>query len=94
MPSGDGKCLYGVGFMRRYSVLSEGGEEGDDAALALNCGATWPGGKRFCKAKASAPQGDLYSSENLRLNKKCFNQALFPTGLMPVTKSDNAESPY
>jgi hypothetical protein len=80
MPSGDGKRLCGVGLVRRYSALSEGGEEGDDAALALNCGATWLGGKRFCQAEASALQGDLQSSENLRLNKKRFNQALFPTG--------------
>jgi hypothetical protein len=64
------------------------------AALALNRGATRPAGKRFCKAEDSAPQGDLHSSENFPLNEKCFNQALLPAGLLPVTKSDNAESTY
>jgi hypothetical protein len=64
------------------------------AALALNRGATQPTGKRFCKVEDSTPQGDLSSSENLRLNKKCFNQALLPTGLSSVTKSDIAESTY
>jgi hypothetical protein len=64
------------------------------AALALNRGATRPISKRFCKAEDSTPQGDLHSSENPRLNKKCFNQALLPTGPLPVTKNDNAESTY
>jgi hypothetical protein len=63
------------------------------AALALNRDATWPAGKRFRKAENSATQSDLHSSK-LRLNKKCFNQALFGTGLLLVTKSDNAESTY
>jgi hypothetical protein len=33
MPSNDGKCLCGAGFMQRYSALLEGAEEGDDRSI-------------------------------------------------------------
>jgi hypothetical protein len=45
-------------------------------------------------SKISPRRAALHPGENFRLNKECFDHALLLAGLLPVTKSDNAESTY